>query len=76
MDEEAQRVKSAFFVHAQMIFLNALKTLINSKHCSESCIKFLFRLPVLSYCSIFSSVHSWPAFEKLFRITGGFWNNF
>ncbi len=67
MDEEAQRVKSAFSVHAQMVFLNALKTLTNSKHYSERRIKFMFRLPLLSYRSIFFSVYSWLAFGKIFR---------
>ncbi len=76
-------VLPAFFKRKINInFLNAsLKTLINAKNCSESHIKFRFRVPGFnrSHWSNSSSVHSTfilPAFRTIFRITGGFRNNF
>ena len=60
--------------------LASLKTLTNSKNCSESCIKFLFRLSLLSLVDFFQCTfmadlgtifrdHRW-AFKKLFQTQG------
>ncbi len=47
--------------------LASLKTLTNFKSCSETSIKYLFRL---SFALILiASVHSQPAFGTIFRIT-------
>ncbi len=56
--------------------LASLNIQTSSKDCSDSCIKFLFRLCFLSLMVNFSRIHSWPAFGTIVKITGGFRNNF
>ncbi len=59
--------------------LASLKTLTNSKDCSESCIKFLFRLSFslinrfFFLCTLY--IHG-PFSERFSEITGGFRNGF
>jgi hypothetical protein len=59
----------------EKIWIASLTPLTNSNNCFVSRIKFLFPLSFVLLVD-FSSVHSYPAFGKIFRITGGFRNNF
>ncbi len=66
--------------------LASLKTLTNSKFSFKSCITFLFRLSLTfisrsfqwSFMAGFRNNYqeSLGAFGTIYRITGGFWNNF
>jgi hypothetical protein len=46
------------------------------KNCSESCIKFIFRLSSALIGQFYPGANLWPAFQTILRITGGFRNNF
>jgi hypothetical protein len=52
-----------------------LKTLTNSKDCSEIQLEYLFRLS-FGVVGRFSSLHGTPNFRNNFSMTGGFRNNF
>ncbi len=54
----------------------SLKTLTNSKSCSRKPHQISVQAFLCSHWSIFSSEYSKPAFGTIFRITGGFRNNF
>jgi hypothetical protein len=59
------------------LLLASLKTPMNLKKFSESRLKFLFWLSFALIGRVSPlPVHSWPAFEAIFSIAGGFRKNF